>query len=717
MTMNENELFEARKNEVLAEMAQMRPKALARIKRGIPAVSVEYDPKRLAKTMVDKIVSINQSENAANRMMLQAREKGFVVSALILEKGKRGNVQVSRTIAQCAGNEYSWHLPKSNDPVMVTNQGLPSIVENYTDFYLFVYFPENDEHNDWRYLVDAVIIKDSNCNFWWNLGEEGAFVNMLNGLEHANPEKLKAEGMIYGADPECMENLETMTAGQSKRLLMPYVARKYSEEYKILKYLMTSGGSVAMFLSEEATAKDIAQTNNRLSNPEAAATPMAEVECAAFYFGKVISARGKEYRDGFGFTNCEWWSKVLTMRSGYRKYFTTDSVVGQLLQARPGQWKAMGECVTPDYLEAFVKRKGWEVIPILKPEMTDDEIWYFICAAAKKTSPYKEKLVVLCNTQELKQEIEKGNFKAIQILTDMNGNKAAFDPVMPILFNLLSVSHPCKDIKHGANLSTQLLQTLLIADSFKAWKFVMNEYKKQVKGKMEQLDEENVQEPSIQDLVNEKTNMAQLLVQMCPAVVTRWYFPLLKSVADNTLQGLSRDAQNLSITTEGIYCKIITDPAMDFDINLLGIKDGEMEVLCPGAEREGYTRGVAIKYPKCHFREWGKCRIVPIEEYIQRVRDSELEQEDKDRLIFKVRHLSNGCIVLPAIELVKNMLAGLDFDGDALILYLNEELCELVWKNEKVSPLAVCIQPKGSMTDTDEENVYGKIMTQKLSAS
>ena len=687
----------------LKKIAEIRPKALGLFnevegEKFIPRAS-EYDAAREVEGQ--KEYNLTRAEHSTNKEILKLRGQSYTCSLLLIES----ETVVHRTVIQCPWNRAAQYLPIGRAAVMTTDIGIPQLLERYTDYSLYVQYPDGEKAAP---LLDAVIVKDVDGNFWWDVS--GVFRNMLTHQEHHEPQKLLAEGLIYGAYADNV-NLETMTAGQSKKLQIPFVAKKYGELQQKLKYLLTSGASVGL-MSEEGEAvspKDMAQANNRLSQPDAPATQMAVVECAAFYFGKIKNAAGDEYRDGFGFVNSDWWSKILTMHADYKKVFTPSSVEGMCLQARPAMWKAMAEVVNEDYLSDFIFRRNMEVTSFVQSAMTDKEVTAFM-AGCKGKGELAGKLVVLCATPELKEQVDAGIYQAIQIFTDRNGNKAPFDPCMEILFNLLSISHSCRDIRHGANLSGQLLQTLFAANKKRTMQFVNHTYRKMVESKMTLLDEENIKTPSILDMLSDTTNMSQLLVQICPAVATKWYFPLLKSVTKNVLTGLNRDARDLSIETEGLYCKIVPDPAMDFGMNLLNIEaEGQMEVLCTGAERHGYTRGIGIKYPKCHTREYGKIKIVTVEEYVDRIKATNLLDYEKKILIEKVTHLSQGVIIIPAIELVKNQLAGLDFDGDALILYLSKELCDIVWSWHDGNPLAICIQEK-DMTVKDEESIYGKVM-------
>ena len=60
--------------------------------------------------------------------------------------------------------------------------------------------------------------------------------------------------------------------------------------------------------------------------------------------------------------------------------------------------------------------------------------------------------------------------------------------------------------------------------------------------------------------------------------------------------------------------------------------------------------------------------------------------------------------MIPAIETLKNMLAGLDFDGDAVSLFFDKDIVDIMWK---LTPKAVIID-EDDVSDLDAvNNFYG----------
>ena len=90
-----------------------------------------------------------------------------------------------------------------------------------------------------------------------------------------------------------------------------------------------------------------------------------------------------------------------------------------------------------------------------------------------------------------------------------------------------------------------------------------------------------------------------------------------------------------------------------------------MEVLCPVATKYKLKRMAIVKYPKQHFQEFGKCRVISPQEYEERLREKDLPEYIIKLIMQHVKHMSKGYVALPAIKEIANMLAGLDFDGGA----------------------------------------------------
>lgn len=526
------------------------------------------------------------------------------------------------------------------------------------------------------------------------------------------------EGVLVYNDLES-ENHATLsaTAGQKKQYTLSFFCDNLEGfNPRQVHYLMTYGLSELAATGSEKSQKDMASGSNRLSQFEAPNTPGIELDTFGVFMGKF----GHDYRDGFGFVTDKFVAKLFTSLSGGKYRVLPKAVRGMLLQCRPYLCKLMAETVRTSYLNHFLERNGLGKASGNRVYINRDAMKRaaagenveeyrkvqdaFNRACDKdKTSPFWGKLVIVHGDNSHRDSIE--------FMTDINGLKATFDVRLSSTLNILSMSHDTHDVEDGATISQQLLISLLIVNFRKTVKFVLGSFIRYVKGKMERLDSAEAGHVHADEL--DDPQYGQLLVKMVPHIATKWYFPLLKTVVDATIEGLVHRAARQSIPTKGCYCKIVTDPAADFGAQILKYNvDGKglAEVLLPAAERNHISKGIGVKYPKQHFREYLKFRVLTIEEYVARVREcDDLTAFEKALLIDKVSHLSAGGIVTPAYELLKNMLAGMDFDGDALIAYLDSDLYDIVADQE---PLAVVMDDDDpAAQEVEEEETKEEVKT------
>jgi len=179
-----------------------------------------------------------------------------------------------------------------------------------------------------------------------------------------------------------------------------------------------------------------------------------------------------------------------------------------------------------------------------------------------------------------------------------------------------------------------------------------------------------------------------------PDFVREVWAPYFQDTLNKRVDGWANRLARMSVATDGIYVKIIPDVAHEIGVNLLGFdsETGRCEIFAPMLEKMGVEKAVGVKYPKMGFDEYGKFVNVTVEELLRRIdaffETGKITDVQKARLIHLVKAFKTGSVMVPAIEELKNMLAGMDFDGDALILYTDEELVDIIWQ---VKPVAVVI--------------------------
>lgn len=611
--------------------------------------------------------------------VLRKRGKGITHTEIKMVSGEGGGKSVIST-GTMAYNRMSHYLPVNENGVVMTGD-IAITAPNYSKGIISL-------------SVDAGTIGYLRMPFyltkkgeWLTINGYGEIVSVTNNLKKLeDQEAAKAEvkeSLIYNDIHAPNYAGVSATAGQKKQYMMYLLCQNLPGfDPKISMYETTYGFSELCGLKTgEVSQKELAQTSNRRSQFLAPNTPGIELGTFGVFMGKFDDDR----RDGFGFVDSRFVARFFESITDGKFAVSDEACEGLLVQCRPYLCKLMAETVNQEYIKKFINRRHLETVYINIEEMRHDEELFEktereIARAMNKDkeSSYWGKLVVFCDNES--------DLSRLDFITDLNGDKAPHDIRMKSTLNVLSLSHNIKTLENGANLSTQLVTSLLLENSEKSCELINSSFKKLVESKKERLDSEEAGHIHADELDGA---LSQLLVKMVPTVATRWYAPLLKSGVKVSIEGMLNDIGRLHIPTEGCYQKIISDPGMDFGKHFLKVDidgKGTAEVLAPAIEKSGRECGIAVKYPKQHFREYLKFKVVTIEEYVLRVQNSDLNNEDKLLLIDRVRHLSTGGLTVPGYELLKNMLAGMDFDGDSLIAFTDPGIFKIL---ENQRPLAV----------------------------
>ena len=122
---------------------------------------------------------------------------------------------------------------------------------------------------------------------------------------------------------------------------------------------------------------------------------------------------------------------------------------------------------------------------------------------------------------------------------------------------------------------------------------------------------------------------------------------------------------------------------------LLGITDdGCVECFAPAMNKNGIDKAIGVKFPKMGINEFAKFVPVSLEEIKNRLAklvDAEIVTRKTANTIYRVyKRTSDGVVIIPAVEILKNLLAGMDFDGDAIQLYFDKEIVETLWTTDSI---------------------------------
>lgn len=492
----------------------------------------------------------------------------------------------------------------------------------------------------------------------------------------------------------------TVTNGQLKKHNITLVANNLDDfAHDDIWNLVTYDSAKIMCRGEAATPKEIAQANTRLSAYKAPSAPIYPVRTFGVLMQKLTFQNkkgGDQYRDGWGFLASEYLGEAFTNLQPDKYFFTPWACDGGMFQCRPWTDKIMAECVARAYITEWISHNLFQCVYLHRGHMTPEQKKNFIDGCTGK-GPYAGKFVTIYENPD-----DMYNY---DLVTDLNGLKAPFNPDKQSYLELLNMSDEEHDVEYGSRTSNQLVQSLMIADNTKTMEVLVRLADKFIEAKKKNLTNDEGHAPSWMDFQG-NVDYQQVIGRTVPAFAHKMYAPLWHSLVDAGVKGYMKAIRKLNLPTAGAHAFVVPDSAADFGVRILGINtDKEMEIVCPVGSKHGYNRTVAVKYPKQHFAEYGRCRIITWEEYRNRVEANDQLSDLQKRLLIKhVRNVSPGAIMIPAIETLKNMLAGLDFDGDAVSLFFDKDIVDIMWK---LTPKAVIID-EDDVSDLDAvNNFYG----------
>jgi hypothetical protein len=371
-------------------------------------------------------------------------------------------------------------------------------------------------------------------------------------------------------------------------------------------------------------------------------------------------------------------------------------VDGAAAQARPLIVnKGLGLCMPTQCILTILRALGCEFVFLAQDELTDEQFKNYQEAVLKKSGDYKGKtLVILPSFKKEDGSIMTDEEKLMHIdaWVDLNVHKTVCDIRRPFTgFNVMGFDHGKKTVEEEANTSNQLLASALYADTPRTLEYMLNCTKKEADSIMANAVRMDGRRLTAKDILGDLAMASQTAY---PEFAVKHWAPYFQDNLNKALEGFGSRLEKLSVSTDGIYLKIIPDLSHFFGINLLqyDAEEGVCEVLAPQLSKEGKRRAIAIKYPKMVTDEFAKIIPVAPEELVERARyhlqQENITEEQFDVLQHLFYMLHDGIIMVPAIEGLKNMLAGMDFDGDALVAYCDDTLVDIIWA---INPVATTI--------------------------
>lgn len=404
------------------------------------------------------------------------------------------------------------------------------------------------------------------------------------------------------------------------------------------------------------------------------------LKSVAVFMGKFKNEDDNEFEDGQHLGTAE--SLAAACNAASNKFqVVPGACLGVHAQDRPFcANKSKVEFVMQDELSYRIRKIGVEVVVLRKGSITKQQQKDFNSAIKNKKGPYKGKIVIICD-DNVKDPIGE-----CESLSDLNAVKCPWNLKTDSNWHILKFSHAPKDVLKGAKISNMLLQSLMLADFQGTFDFIEKLLKKDIDEKIERLITEELRAPSSMDFIGlNSLNISSVAMNCLPSYVKKFEQDIYRAWADNEIKSAKKGATEIKLHIEGAYLMLTPDIATRWGSNVLEVKEDKdgvyIEVVSNYADRYTIEKFIAIKYPKMHTREYLKCKVISPKEYAQRVMNSnKFTEEEKVFLMRDIYHLSAGMVMIPSVEIIKNLAAGLDFDSDACQCFYNNFIVDTLWK-------------------------------------
>lgn len=449
----------------------------------------------------------------------------------------------------------------------------------------------------------------------------------------------------------------------------------------------------------EVSMKELAQLATRMAQSKPVVKEFQAFKSLCILIDKVKDASGNEYEDGLMRIAAEYVAEALTDNDYVVMPWAVD---GMTIQCRPNcVSKGLAHVMPRQFIVEWLEEHKVAVRILAQDEIDESTQDAFNEAVIGKKGRYaltdEEKakgfrhaaiLVVPSRNGMTDEEL----IQSVELLEDLNVCKTTFNVSWPLSgMNVLSWCHCEDDLEDEANTSSQLLQSAMVADPVATLEWYTRKAGCELADILDDCLNGGAKSVAPSELEGDLSLVAQ---KINPEFVRSVWLPYYQDILNKRIKGWTGRTERIKSPIDGIYVKIIPDVAHEAGVDLLKYdsKTGVCEIFAPALEEDGSEYAVGVKYPKMGYDEFGKFRNVSRQDLLDRtvklLTDSKITRQQCLRIQHMIQAFKTGSVMVPAIESLKNMLAGMDFDGDALILYTDEELVEIMWK---IKPVAVVI--------------------------
>lgn len=402
-------------------------------------------------------------------------------------------------------------------------------------------------------------------------------------------------------------------------------------------------GCLADFIGQTVSAEKAVKLASRLGNWMAVTEDGDSVENFAIYFGEFANGD----LDGMSF---------ITMVKA-----------GHAVQNRAYLCKTLSLGVSQQSMNCILFHLDKDPIVINRADITDElatEIREAIDQKGTGTRFENHVLVILGD--------DNGD---VQYIADMNALKASFD-VRRV--STLNVVKEFNNRVYEASLANQILTKMLFQDPVVAKEVFKMAHQKALENRFNFRAMEVSEETLTDDVL-----FSNAILSIDPDAKKKYGWIFKRSI-DQALKGDRQALNKFHMPMEGSYNVLVGDIGALFGIKLLNADEmfsNSMDVI---------TEYTSIKFPSFDQREYANVRNIGdviYDRIADAVNSHKISVEQGAMLHDLCQNLSKAIVMYPAMPIVKNRQAGLDFDGDCAT-FISADLLGL-----KAEPVAVKCEP------------------------
>ena len=448
-------------------------------------------------------------------------------------------------------------------------------------------------------------------------------------------------------------------------ILLFDVTNGYDKMDEILDAVTDGGYSI--YKGQGVTAAELSKYVTRFFSWTAPNKVLGLLTVPAIYFGKYHEA-GNEANDavldGMAHVDAEFYADCVAESLGVT--VAPKHVMGASVQCRP--YSAKVNALVSDLAEMMpVLAAGTKGIKYVPMNTVDSKVQAELNKAFKGKGEYAGYIVVFG---------EEGTKP--QFITDLNGYKTSVNWSKPSNFRVLDIAKAGK----FANTSIQMWEVPMNREP-KAAIALMKELRDEQFSKVfeELFFERKVTVPSLVE-TQKSLYVHNVAKQIAPDYALDKDYKMFQTLYKEFFTRLQNADNKFKYEVAGSYTRLFADNS------ILVAADGVLqfgEVYSPTANAffanpenaAKYENAAAdvkatfgkrivtfTKYPKMGRNEMYKAVAVSLDTIIKRIKALGLDADQEKALINSYATLQKGATIMPAVELLKQLLAGMDFDYD-----------------------------------------------------